>query len=125
MGQQLVIEVDRTHVCIEHPAGVCSVVFSPNGQTLASGLVDNTVRLWRVSDGTLLSTLKGHTSYVLSVAFSPDGQTLASGSGDYTVLLWRAADGALLRTLEGHTNWVLSVAFSPDEIGRASCRERV
>ena len=79
MGRQLVVEVNRTHVRIEHPVPVHSVAFSPDGQILASGSIDNTVRLWLVSDGTLLRTLEGHTGSVLSVAFSPDGQTLASG----------------------------------------------
>ena len=62
MGQQLVIEVNRTHMRIEHPAQVCSVAFSPDGQALASGSVDNTVWLWRVADGTLLRTLEGHAN---------------------------------------------------------------
>jgi tRNA A-37 threonylcarbamoyl transferase component Bud32 len=95
-------------------AGVRSVAFSPDGQTLASGSDDKAVRLWRAADGTLLRTLEGHTDWVRSVAFSPDGQTLASGSDDHTVRLWRVSDGALLRTLEGHTGSVWSVAFSPD-----------
>jgi WD40 repeat protein len=99
---------------IEANAPVLSVAFSPDEAILASGLLDKTVRLWRVSDGALLRTLEGHTALVLSVAFSPDGQTLASGSWDNTVRLWRVSDGAPLRTLEGHTAEVTSVAFSPD-----------
>ncbi len=94
-------------------APVGSIAFAPDGQTLASGADDRTVRLWRVADGTLLRTLEGHPSEVWSVAFAPDGQTLASGSYR-TVRLWRVADGVLLRTLEGHTDWVRSVAFAPD-----------
>ena len=68
--------------------GVVSVAFSPDGQLLASASVDNTVRLWRVADGRLLRTMKGHDRSVTSVAFSPDGRLLASASWDKTVLLW-------------------------------------
>ena len=69
---------------------VTSVAYSPDGQTLASGSTDNTVKVWNVSNGngTLLITLKGHSGSVTSVAYSPDGQTLASGSQDKTVRLW-------------------------------------
>ena len=97
-----------------HTRDVQSVAFSPDGQTLVSGSVDQTVRMWRVSDGALLHKLEGHTDPVYGVAFSPDGQTLASGSMDQTVRLWRVSDGELLRKLEGHTGGVISVAFSPD-----------
>jgi len=69
---------------------VKSVAFSPDGQNLASGSDDTTVRLWRVSDGALLRILVGHTNWVSSVVFSPDGQTLASGSWDKTVRLWKS-----------------------------------
>ncbi|MDT9196460.1 WD40 repeat domain-containing protein, partial [Limnospira sp. PMC 1245.20] len=68
-----------------------SVSFSPDGQTLASGSSDNTVRLWDVATGRELRQLTGHTNSLLSVSFSPDGQTLASGSSDNTVRLWDVA----------------------------------
>jgi WD domain, G-beta repeat len=96
-----------------HTGVVYSVVFSPDGQLLASGSADQTIRLWKVGDGSLVRELKGHTRPVQSVAFSPDGQLLASGSNDQTVRLWKVGDGSLVRELTGHTDGVQSVAFSP------------
>ncbi|KAL8295995.1 hypothetical protein RB600_001468 [Gaeumannomyces tritici] len=97
-----------------HSNLVKSVAFSPNGQKLASGSGDKTVKLWDAATGACLQTLEGHSRWVSSIAFSPDGQRLASASGDETVKLWDAATGAYLQTLEGHSHWVESVAFSPD-----------
>jgi len=65
-----------------------SVAISPDGQTLASGSDDKTIKLWNLKTGDLLHTLTGHESYVLSVAISADGQTLASGSADKAIKLW-------------------------------------
>ena len=92
---------------------VCSVAFSPDGQTLASGAGDWKIKLWDVASGRELRTLIGHGRAVCSISFSPDGQTLASGSRDKTINLWDVASGAKLRTLTGQ-GVVNSVAFSPD-----------
>ena len=91
-----------------------SVVFSPDGSTLAIGSSDKTIKLLDVATGEMLNTLTGHTESVFSVAFSPDGRTLASASFDKTVRLWDATTGEMLNTLTGHTGVVGKVAFSPD-----------
>ncbi len=96
----------------ENSYSVISVVFSPDGQMIAFGSGDNTVKLWS-RDGKLINTLKGHGESVNSVVFSPNGQTIASGSGDKTVKLW-SRDGKLINTLKGHGESVNSVVFSPD-----------
>ena len=93
---------------------VNSIAFSPDGQLLASGSMDNTVRLWKISSGKEKRILKGHTRAVMSVTFSPDGQLLASGSMDNTVRLWEVSSGKERSILQERTGWVGSVAFSPD-----------
>ncbi|CAI7995065.1 Probable serine/threonine-protein kinase PkwA [Geodia barretti] len=97
-----------------HTDWVTSVVFSPDGGTVASGSWDSTVRLWDAVTGEEKATLRGHTGFVNSVSFSSDGSTLASGSWDSTVRLWDAVTGEEKATLRGHTGFVNSVSFSPD-----------
>ncbi|NEU75644.1 AAA family ATPase [Hassallia byssoidea VB512170] len=117
--QQAVYGVTEVNRLEGHADIVWGITFSPDGQLLASGSRDKTVKLWR-PDGTLLQTLKGHSDAVSSVSFSPDGQTLASSSLDKTVLLWHRNptngefDPQPYKTLKGHGDWVYSVNFSPD-----------
>ncbi|MGL4621854.1 NB-ARC domain-containing protein [Chroococcidiopsis sp.] len=93
---------------------VVSVVFSPDGNLLATGDVDGKIRLWQVADGKQLLTLEGHTGWVWSVTFSPDSKTIASGSHDTSVRLWDVRTGQCLKVLQGHTSGVRSVAWSLD-----------
>lgn len=69
-----------------------SVVFSPDGNRLASGDANKNVLLWRVTgdkvEATPARTLAGHTMSVVSVNFSPDGKQIASGSLNRTVRVW-------------------------------------
>jgi WD40 repeat protein len=67
---------------IGHSSAVLSVAFSPDGKYLASGSLDNTVKLWSVGSQKEVTTLEGHYNVVTSVAFSPDGKYLVSGSWD-------------------------------------------
>ena len=54
-----------------HTASVLSVDFSSNGDLLASGSQDHTIKLWDVATGRELHTLRGHTDNVWTIAFSP------------------------------------------------------
>ena len=89
-----------------HSSYVYSVVFSADGEYLASGSDDNTIGVWRVSSGERIKTLTGHFRGVTSVVFSSDGEYLASGSDDNTIGVWRVSSGERIKTLTGHSDWV-------------------
>jgi WD40 repeat protein len=103
------VQADRGHSRHIH-----SVFFSPDGQMLASGGPDNTIRLWDVVTGEQTQTFIGPVARVYCVSFSPDSATLVSGHTDGTIHLWDANTGQQKSMLSGHTGVVTSVAFNPD-----------
>ena len=103
----------NTAILEGHAHGAYSLVFSPDGSTLASG-GGFLVKLWDVASGTSTATLEGHEYVVSSLAFSPDATVLASGSWDRRVILWSVVREARFATLEGHTARINAVAISPD-----------
>jgi WD40 repeat protein len=106
----------------QHQERIWNVVFSSDGQMIATSSVDRTVKLWKWdklnSYYKYYDTLKGHRGQVWKAVFSPDKQLIASGSDDETVKLWKLnqSDGSYqeYKTLKGHTSQIYAVAFSPD-----------
>jgi eukaryotic-like serine/threonine-protein kinase len=86
------------------------IKISPDGNRIATGLADRTVRVWDAATGKTLYTLRGHTDLVMDVAFSPDGQELASASYDKTVRVWQLASERH-RVLRGHSGPVDRIAW--------------
>ncbi len=105
-------------VVVRTTAQVHSVAFGPDGQTIAVGSADGTVKIIESSTGKLTKTLPGRGASVLSVAFSPDGRHLALASEDRTVRLCDLTTGQELFRRGGQVGDLVgvaySVAFSPD-----------
>lgn len=77
------------HTLKGHRDGVYAIALSPDGQTIASGSADKTIKLWHLSTGELLGTFTGHTHTVTAVAFTASGEMLVSGSLDKTIKIWQ------------------------------------
>jgi WD40 repeat protein len=75
---------------LRHTAGVYSIDFSPDGQTLVTGDVSHEVHLWDVTRRERRATFRDHDAWIEMVRFSPDGKTIASTSDDGTIRLWRS-----------------------------------
>ena len=103
---------------------VFSVAYSPNGDYLASGGLDRTVKLWDTKSWEV-RTFEPLDSAVASVAFSRDGKKLAAASWDRTARVFSIVpdQGAQEKKTKDinkaihvftHSTAVNDVAFSPD-----------
>ncbi|KAI0313902.1 WD40-repeat-containing domain protein [Amylostereum chailletii] len=91
------------------------VVFSPDGNLVASSAPDNGVYIWDIKSKTPLHgfieepTING----AFTIAFSPDGQYLAVPADRTSVLIWNVKTGQItFRLSPGHTDDVKCVAWS-------------
>jgi WD40 repeat protein len=80
-------------------ASIDRVIFSPDGQQVATVGGAAGVQVWDASSGRLLRTLK-YEAYFDAVVFSPDGKSIISGQRDGNLKLWNLASGAVVASLQ-------------------------
>jgi WD40 repeat protein len=106
--KQLVAEIPLTGL-------INSLVFSNDGQWLATGNTDGTVTLWKA--GTTAFTRQGKdmqfSGELNALTFSPNGQWLVGGDSRGFAFLWDVATQQELSRIR-HSDPVTSVAFSND-----------
>ncbi|KIV98219.1 nuclear distribution protein PAC1 [Exophiala mesophila] len=104
-----------------HDHSISSVRFIPSGaagaplsgNTLVSASRDKTLRIWDVTTGYCLKTLKGHTDWVRAVTPSFDGRWLLSAGNDQVPRLWDVNTGEVKISFLGHEHSLECVAFAP------------
>ncbi|MDE0682776.1 MAG: WD40 repeat domain-containing protein, partial [Candidatus Poribacteria bacterium] len=101
-------------------AWIDTLAFSPDGSTLASGDHHGITRLWRIDDGSLLSTAKPDTKpmprSIRALAFSRDKPIFMTVDWKGTIYAWNASTGTQLATLtlKGHEGWGRALGFAAD-----------
>jgi len=98
---------------------VMSVAYSPSGNLVASGGLDNVISVFKYQTKGLLEqkaniafpdlSLNYHQGYVSCAKFLSDDQ-LISSSGDSSVVLWDVQKGRQLIVFEGHDSDVMTVS---------------
>ncbi len=111
---------------IENIGNINRVLFSPDGETLATigrnRYNGNTrIHLWDTESGNIRTSITViKTSYnepyisEQSLSFSPDSSLFAHANQQKRIDLWDVNTGEIRKTLAGHTGAVYSTAFSPD-----------
>jgi WD40 repeat protein len=101
---------------IDQPGEIASVVFSHDGNMLATGSADGTVMLWKKDGNTF--TQVGETIHIngsrrMMLEFSPDNKWLAGGSFGFAYL-WDTATAQEFARIPHGSNPVTSVSFTND-----------
>ncbi|KAK3385894.1 WD40-repeat-containing domain protein [Podospora didyma] len=104
-----------------HDHSVSAVRFIPSGvaggagNLLVSASRDKSLRIWDVSTGYCVKTLRGHAEWVRDVVPSSDGRFILSASDDYTGRLWDVSvpNPEAKITLIGHEHRVICCAIAP------------
>lgn len=110
-----------------HKTTVANVEFSPDGQMLATGSRDGSVKIWNIEQGVVETSFVGFPERVHDIEFSPDGEFMMIGLGnagdfpdgsdkpvDGSAYLWDLRNRAQAQVYAGHSNWAWAADISPD-----------
>jgi WD40 repeat protein len=99
-----------------HKGSIDKILYSPDGQYLASSSFDSELVLWR-TDGNVVKQFEGIKDPINALAFSADAKILVgldiAGKG----MSWSIPAGTKFTDYEVHDNTVFSAAFSPSLSG--------
>jgi WD40 repeat protein len=96
------------------PPGLAGGYWSHDGEQIAFGYLDATVKIFDSDNGDEELLLSGHEAEVYWLAWSPSGDRILTCSLDMTARIWDANTGEQLLTFVGHTDSIYDCDWSPD-----------
>lgn len=98
-----------------HSHGVRKVIFSPDGNSFASGGTRGELFIWNVDGSGALKKLEGHYGSVSDVRFSDNGKHLVSAGDDGQVKVWDISTGQCVQRIispVGQTDPINKIKFA-------------
>ena len=77
----------------DHTDSVHVVAWSPDGQYVASGSEDTTIRIWEPLTGQTRLIYKEHHGDIAAISWSSDSTKIVSSAQDYVVQIWEPVTG--------------------------------
>jgi hypothetical protein len=96
-----------------HSSSVLGLALSPDGNYLSSSSSDYTIKIWNLSNYSLVKTITTSNYYCSSIFYSPDG-TMIAGSQSYDVKIWNSSTGAQIRSISLNNSNYSAICFSQD-----------
>lgn len=93
------------------PSGAADAPLS--GNLLVSASKDETLKIWDVTTGYCVKTLRGHTDWVRDVCPSSDGRFLLSTGDDMTARLWDISTSKDKLIMLGHSHYIECCTLAP------------
>ena len=105
-----------TNTFSEHSDDITSIVFSPDGNYIATSSGDKLINIY--GNGALITILSGHKDWVRDISFSSDGTKLISCGDDGKIITWDISDinkPRIINESRHGFNWMLSVDINKDD----------
>ena len=110
-----------------HRDVIANLEFSPDGGLLATASRDQSVKLWDIEKGVLVTSYVDLGDRIQDIEFSPDGEYLLIGLGeagnypdgqdnpaDSSAYMWDLRNRTQEQVYAGHSNWTWTADISPD-----------
>ena len=102
---------------IGHDDEMYGVGISPDGRSLVTAALDNTIREWDLTTGEQIRQIEipgGQIAHWYGAAVSPDGRQVLVGLEDLSLVLVDVESGEIIHRMAGHDGLIWVIKFSPD-----------